>query len=109
MNQMRPLLIGVLVLKYLPFVALAVLGTVILGWRFGLALAMLVCLLPVYLRRAVRPVPQVSRRKATLEFVAFSLAGSVIGGVAFGPLGVMFGFVLGFTAGLAEVPITRLK
>ena len=107
MKRIGPLGVVVLVLTYLPFVALAILGGVILGWRVVIAAMIVIGLYMVYYRRASRPPRRVTRARAAAEFVLFTLAGGVVGGVAFGPLGVIFGLALGFTARLAEVPVTR--
>jgi hypothetical protein len=41
--------------------------------------------------------------------MAFSLLGSVVGGLLLGAVGVLLGFVFGVTFRLSEIPITRVR
>jgi uncharacterized membrane protein YedE/YeeE len=108
MRRRSPLAIVVLLMVHLPIVAVGVLVGVIFGWRVPVAYVILVGVLMALpaARRHVRPAKRFRRLRATTEFVAFALTGAVSGVLLFGGLGAFFGFVLGFTARLSEVPIT---
>jgi hypothetical protein len=41
--------------------------------------------------------------------IAFSLLGSILGGVLLSGVGAIFGFAIGFVLRLSEVPITRSR
>lgn len=106
MKRLRPLSVVIVFMTYLPLVALAVIAGVIFGWRLPAAFAVVAGLL---IARARRPPVRRGRVKAAAEFVGFALLGGVIGGLALGGLGAIFGFVIGFSLRLAEVPITGVR
>jgi hypothetical protein len=99
-------LVHVLVLfwLWLPAVAIAVLLGVAFGWQVPLAFALGCGFVAVI---AARPERKVGEMQAAMEFIGLALLGGVVGGLLFGGLGAIFGFVLGFTARLSEVPVTR--
>jgi hypothetical protein len=84
----RPLSGVVVFLTYLPLVAVGALTGYAFTWK----------------------IPVTAGRIRTIaEVLLFGAAGSVVGGVMFGGLGVIYGFALGFAMRLAEVPVTRSR
>ncbi|HXY82045.1 MAG TPA: hypothetical protein VEH55_11805 [Gaiellaceae bacterium] len=105
----KPLAFAVIVMSYLPFVAVLVLIGYFFSWRFPVAV--IACMSVVSyraLRQGHRPALR-GRGRTTAEVLAFALLGSIVGGLLFGGMGVIFGFAIGFIARLAEVPITRRR
>lgn len=84
-----------------PAVAVAVLIGVAFGWQVPVAFA-----LAFGLVIAASSVPDrtVGKGRARAEFIAFTLAGGVVGGLLLGGLGAIFGLVFGFMARLAQIP-----
>jgi hypothetical protein len=66
---------------------------VIVGWAFWA------------LHTLTRPA-EPGRLRTAIEFILFTLIGTVLGAFAFGAVGGIFGCVVGFTGRLAEVPTT---
>ena len=88
---------------WFPMVAIAVLLGVAFGWRVPVALELGFL---SFLALATRAERRVGAARATVEFAGFAILGGVLGGLLLGDLGAIFGFVLGFTGRLAQVPIT---
>jgi hypothetical protein len=103
MRGPRPLEVIVTVMMWLPVLGLVALAGVIFGWRAPFVLAVA---LGVVFARARRLDKQVGKLRATAEFVFFAFLGAFLGEFGFGGLGAIFGFVVGFTFRLAEVPVT---
>jgi hypothetical protein len=99
----RPLAITVVVLQWLPLVALAVLGGVILRWQVPALFAVVVAIL---MFRSKRPVKAVGYLRSAVDFVSFAVLGGVIGGLALGGVAAIIGIAVGFIFRLAEVPLT---
>jgi hypothetical protein len=99
----RSLAVLVVVLRWLPLVALAVLGGVFLGWRVPVVYAAVVAILVF---RAKRPAREVGYVRSAVEFLFFAALGGVIGGLAFGGAAAIIGTAVGFIFRLAEVPLT---
>jgi hypothetical protein len=79
---------------------------VILGVRFGwrVPIALVVAYTLVLLRLVTQPRDP-GRLRTWLEFIIFALVGTALGAFAFGALGGIFGFAVGISARLGEVPI----
>jgi membrane protease YdiL (CAAX protease family) len=104
MKRLGPLGVVVTFLLWFPLVALEILLGVAFGWQVPVAIALgLVFLIAVSAAQERSP----GKVRATLEFVAFSFAGGVVGGLLFGGLGAIFGFVFGFIGRLSQVPTTK--
>src|SRR5438046_1196190 len=102
----KTLALIVIVMSYLPLVAVLALVGYAFGWRFPTVLLVFLGVSWYRARRSTsRPVP-VGRFRTIAEVLVFSLAGSIFGGLLFGALGVFAGFMFGFAMRLAEVPIT---
>jgi hypothetical protein len=99
-------LLGVVVLLmgWLPLVALGVLAGIFFGWRVPVALAVWN---GVMFARRKQSSTEVGKVRTTAEFVAFALLGAVVGGLLFGGVGLIVGLVFGFTMRLGEMPVTR--
>jgi hypothetical protein len=109
MRWPKPLTVTVLLMTYLPFVAVAAVVGYPFGWRFPVAV--LVFLVVFWLRgrsRGYQP-RSAGRVRTVVEVIAFSLLGCVVGGLLLGALGVLLGFVFGVTFRLSEIPITRVR
>jgi integral membrane sensor domain MASE1 len=109
MRRPKPLTVTVLVMMYLPFVAVMAVVGYAFGWRFPVAAVVLLCV--VWLRgrsRGYQP-RSVGRVRTIVEVIAFSLLGCVVGGLLLGAFGVLLGFVFGVTLRLSEIPITRVR
>jgi hypothetical protein len=109
MLRPKPLTVTVLLMTYLPFVAVAAVVGYPFGWRFPVAA--LVFLVVFWLRgrsRGYQP-RSAGRVRTVVEVIAFSLLGCVVGGLLLGALGVLLGFVFGVTFRLSEIPITRVR
>ena len=106
MRRPRALAIAVLVMVYLPLVAVIIVAGVIWGWRVPVVFAVV---LGAMLGRGRWPSSPGGRVKSATEFVAFALFGGVIGGLLFGGVGAILGAPLGFVFRLAEVPITGVR
>jgi hypothetical protein len=99
----------VLVLSYLPLVAMLAIVGYLFGWRFaGLGLGLLVFLWLRWRRTGHLPTV-VGKIRTAFELIAFSLLGSILGGVLLSGVGAIFGFAIGFVLRLSEVPITRSR
>jgi hypothetical protein len=105
----RRLRVTVVLFTYLPVVAVAVASGFAFGWRVPVAFAIVMALLIYRTRRTVRHTPAISRMRSLIEFLAFALVGSIIGGLLFGGVGVILGFAFGVTVRLSEVPITTRR
>ena len=99
MRQMSPLDVLVRVMFYFPVVAVAVLLGVAFGWQLPVAFALGLGFIVVV---AERPKKDVGKLRAVLEYAGLALLGALVGGLLFGGLGAIFGFVLGFGARLPE-------
>jgi hypothetical protein len=99
----RRLAILVVVLHWLPLIALAVLSGVILGWRVPVLFAVVIAILTF---RSKRPAKEVGYLRSVVEFVSFAALGGVIGGLALGGVATIIGIAVGFIFRLAEVPLT---
>ena len=97
-------LVGVInvVTVVLAIVVLVILG-MLFGWRIPVAVTTFYALWGL---RLVTEPREPGRLRTTVEFVVFALVGMVLGAFAFGALGGIFGFTVGFVARLAEVPTT---
>jgi hypothetical protein len=84
---------------WFPLVALAVLLGVAFGWQVPAAFALGLGFILVV---ASRPERKVGRVRAAMEYTGLALLGGIVGGLLFGGLGAIFGFVLGFTGRLPE-------
>jgi hypothetical protein len=104
MTRIGPLGVVVVFMTWFPLVALAVLLGVAFGWRMPVAFALANGFMIVM---GGRPERRMGRIRAVMEFVGLALLGSVVGGLLFGGLGAIVGFVLGFVGRLSEVRITR--
>jgi hypothetical protein len=90
MRRLGLLGVVVLVLSWLPFLALAAIGVWILGARVLIVAAAVALVLRIVRRDALtRP------RRPFLQVVAVSLLLATAGGIAFGGLGFMFGLAMG--------------
>ena len=107
MRPPKPLTVTVLMMMYLPFVAVATLVGYAFGWRFPIAAFVLLVVLWLRGRRRGERPRSAGRVRTILEVIAFSLLGCVVGGLLLGALGVLLGFVFGVTFRLSEIPITR--
>jgi hypothetical protein len=83
-------------------VVLVILG-VRFGWRIPVAVTVFYALWGL---RLVTEPREPGRLRTTVEFIVFALIGMMLGAFAFGALGGIFGFTVGFVARLAEVPTT---
>jgi hypothetical protein len=101
----KTLSVVVIVMIYLPIMAGLILAGYLLGWKAPIAfLGVMGFFLYRNRRGKLRHVP--GRLRTIVEVLVFGLAGSIIGGLVFGALGVFLGFVVGLTMRLSEVPIT---
>jgi hypothetical protein len=102
----RRLAVVVLGLKYFPLVALAVVVGAAVSWKIPVALLVGFGLL-LYRARRIGYAPRSSAiGRTAAEFSFAALVGAIVGGLLFGGLGAIFGCAVGFTARLAEIPIT---
>ena len=93
-------------MKYLPFVALAVLLGYGFGWQVPAVIALVMAIL-IHRGRRTGFQPHAEGSLRTLaELFGFALLGSIVGGTFFGGLGAIFGFVGGLIVRLMEIPIT---
>jgi len=100
----RPLSVVVLILQWLPLVALAAAAGFAFGWRVPVAFAAMLTALVV---RAMRRRPaRRSRVRTALDMALMTVLGGVIGGVLLGGVWALMGGVVGFTFALAEVPLS---
>lgn len=99
MKRIGALDVLVMFLFCFPAVAVAVLLGVAFGWQVPVALALVPGFILVVAERFKRKVGKV---RATMEFAGLALLGAFVGGLLFGGLGAIFGFVLGFVARLPE-------
>src|SRR5215212_2473330 len=86
----RRLAVVVLVMTYAPVVALAVLLANAFGWRLSIAFALALGLVVYRARRAGRSH---SSSGTVVGLLGTALLGAIAGGLVFGGLGVIFGFV----------------
>jgi len=82
-----------------PVVVVAVLLGVAFGWQVPVAFALGLGFIVVV---AARPARSVGKLRAAMEYAGLALLCAVAGGLLFGGLGAIFGFVLGFGARLPE-------
>lgn len=99
MRRTGPLDVLVLVMFCFPAIAVAVLSGVAFGWQVPVGFAIGVGFILLAARRGQANVGKV---RAAMEFAGFALLGGIVGGLLFGGLGAIFGFVLGFGARLPE-------
>jgi hypothetical protein len=107
----RPKLLALVVvaMTYLPLVAVLALVGYAFGWKIPLVFLLPFAVVWVRGRRTgFRPTSE-GRVRTTAELAAFSLLGSIVGGLLFGALGVFFGFCIGLMVRLSEVPVTRRR
>jgi hypothetical protein len=105
----RPLSGVVVFLTYLPLVAVGALTGYAFTWKIPVA-GLIFLGIPIYRQSRARQRRRTAGRIRTIaEVLLFGAAGSVVGGVMFGGLGVIYGFALGFAMRLAEVPVTRSR
>jgi hypothetical protein len=105
----KQLSVVVVFLTYLPLVAVGVLTGYAFTWKIPVA-GLLFLGVPIYRQRRAHQRRRAAGRIRTIaEVLLFGGAGSAVGGVMFGGLGVIYGFTLGFAMRLAEVPITRSR
>jgi hypothetical protein len=102
MNR-RSVLRIVRAMTWLLIVAVLVILGVRFGWRVPVAVMLVYAL--VLLRLVTQPRDP-GRLRTTVEFIIFALVGTALGAFAFGALGGIFGFAVGITARLGEVPTT---
>lgn len=99
----------VIVMSYFPLVAILVLIGYFFSWRFPVAVIFAATVVSYRaLRQGRRPASK-GRGRTAAELLAFALLGSIVGGLLFGGVGAILGFVIGFISRLAEVPITRRR
>jgi hypothetical protein len=101
----RPLGAAGLVLSYLPLIALLVILGFALGWGVPVAGALGLALLTRAARRSTHAA-EIGNARTIAGLFGVALVASVIGGVLFGGLGVIFGFAGGFAVRLGRIPIT---
>ncbi len=99
MRRIGALDVVVAIMFGLPAVAMAVLLAVAFGWQVPVAFLLGVGLILLAVRRGQK---KVGKPRAAMEFAGFALLGGLAGGLLFGGLGAIFGFVLGFGARLPE-------
>jgi len=105
----RPLSVIVLLLSWLPLVALAGFAAYAISWKVPIAFAALFAVFLYRGRRSRGRVAGPGRVRTIAEVILFGLLGATFGGFLFGAFGVLIGFVLGFTMRLAEVPVVRSR
>jgi len=84
-------------------IAVLVIVGVLFGWRIAVAVVAFYALWALRMHTAPR---EPGRLRSTMEFIVFALIGMALGAFAFGALGGILGFAVGFTLRLAEVPVT---
>jgi uncharacterized membrane protein YedE/YeeE len=105
----KPLTVTVLVMMYLPLVAMMVSAGYVFGWEVPVAVLVFLGALWLRGRRRGDQPRSPGRLRTVLELIVFALLGSVLGGLLFGGLGVVLGFAVGFVVRLGEVPVTGLR
>jgi hypothetical protein len=99
MRRIGVLDVLVRIMFYFPVVAVAVLLGLAFGWQVPVAFALGLGFILVV---AGRPSRNVGKLRAAMEYAGLALLCAVVGGLLFGGLGAIFGFVLGFGARLPE-------
>jgi hypothetical protein len=104
-----PLTVSVLVMSYLPLVAVMAVIGYLFGWKFPVVGALVLVFLWLRARWTDYRPTAAGRLRTGLELIAFSLLGSIVGGVLVNGVGAILGFAIGFVLRLGEIPITRSR
>jgi hypothetical protein len=102
MNR-RSLLRVLRVMNWSLFVAILVFLGVSFGWRWPVTLILACALLAMRMATQQR---EPGRLRTFVEFILFALIGMLLGVFVFGGAGGIFGFAIGITLRLAEMPTT---